>query len=77
MPFVVFEDLAKAVGPAVHRDTCRHFRNRKPNATTVEWHMGFADYDSAKALALTLEYLPRLPARLNPKCCSPASPNDV
>lgn len=71
MGYVVYEDLRWAAGPAVHRDTCSQYVRRKPNATTVRWHAGFADYSSAVAKANAIARPPKYPARLDPQCCNP------
>jgi hypothetical protein len=72
MAFVVFEDMNWAVGPAVHRDTCRHFVGRKLSATTVRWREGFKNYAAAVAHARGIERPPRYPARPDPGCCRPS-----
>jgi hypothetical protein len=71
MGYVVFEDLEWAAGPAVHSDSCRRYRQRKPGAATVRWHEGFADYASAAAKANAIARPPKYPARLDPPCCRP------
>ena len=73
MSYVVFEDLVQAEGPAIHCDSCRYYRNRKPGATTTRWHEGFPDYQTAVAKAEAIARPPKYPARLNLDCCSAGS----
>ena len=71
--YVIFEDLERATGPAVHRDDCPRYIRRKIGAKTVRWHNGFPDYAAASAKAKSIERPPKCPACLNPPCCKPAA----
>ncbi|MCA9175221.1 MAG: hypothetical protein KDB14_12120 [Planctomycetales bacterium] len=51
MSFAVCEDLVDAGDTKIHNVTCGHFRNHKPNASTMEWHGPFDDYETARATA--------------------------
>ena len=72
MGYVVFEDLAWATGPGVHRDSCVRYVRRKVGARTVRWHDGFQDYAGALAKANAVARPPKHPARPDPPCCKPA-----
>lgn len=69
--YVVFEDLARATGPKVHRAYCYYFRNWKQNpTTTTTWH---ETYDTEKE---AWEVCSRIAKRTGKKpskasCCFP------
>jgi len=59
MAYVVFEDLETKdhitkpsdVSVKIHRDSCRFYINRKPDAGTVRWSEGLLDLTDAEDFA--------------------------
>ena len=51
MAYVVFEDLDDATETKVHRDSCRHYRERDREATTVRWHGPYSSHVEATRTA--------------------------
>ena len=67
--FVVFEDLDDATETKVHSNTCRHYVDRKLDATTTRWHGPFKNPEEAAQHARAIAERKSYGVSLRPMCC--------
>ena len=69
MSFVVFEDFDDATETKIHRESCRHYLNRKLDASTVRWHGPFERLKDAEEHAESVATSKRHGVKAKPSCC--------